>query len=284
MPKQRKYLPAAAYLTLIAACASAPTNVGAPAICPACERSDPATGSSAQSGSMAGCTLAYLERVVDRAEAEKLGFVLADAKAQIETPIDAAMRWVPRESKGGGPAAGYEPETRVHGQLKVESYLYRWLDPERCDGTVCNVEGGPTEQSLCPDSYLMMQVSGAFETLDGALSVDFAKQPVNLRKPGQTDDIVVAASADLREARGSLTIEPEVPVAHVGRIDLSLQFADSEHRAYGVLAISVFPDWDNLPEDERYMVDPRFAYYAPIEARWGDYPFPDAPTVSSPSQ
>jgi hypothetical protein len=227
------------------------------------------------------CTLAYLERELDDAEAERLGFLIADAKSLIEGPIDSAMKWVPRGSDGGGPAAGYERETRVHGQLKVESHLYRWLDPERCDGTVCNVEGGLTEQSLCPDSYLMMHVSGSFETLDGALSVRFAKQAANLRRPAQADDLVVAASADLREARGTLTIDPGVPVAHVGRVYLSLQFADSQHRAYGVLAIGVFPDWDNLTDSERSMVDRRFAYYTPIEASWGDYPFDATPTVSS---
>lgn len=281
MPRNTTYLHVAACWMLTAACASAPTRVDPPSVCPDCERSDPATGSASSSGSMFGCSLAYLESEVDGAEAEKLGFLVTDAKAQIERPIDAPMQWVSAASDGGGPAAGYERETRVRGELEVESYLLRRLDPERCDGTVCNVEGGPTEQAPCPERYLMMQVSGRFETLDGALSVRFAKQNVNLRRPGQADDLVVAAAADLHEAKGTLTIDPEVPVAHVGRVDLSLQFADSTHRAYGVLAISVFPDWDNLTEEERFMVESRFALYSPIEARWGDYPFADAPTVSA---
>jgi hypothetical protein len=118
----------------------------------------------------------------------------------------------------------------------------------------------------------MMHVSGSLETLDGALSVRFPAQAVNLRRPGQVDDLVVAAAADLREATGTLTIDPGVPVQHVGRVDLSLQFADSQHRGYGVLSVSVYPDWDNLPEDSGLMIEPRFAHYNPIQAQWGDAP------------
>lgn len=42
----------------------------------------------------------------------------------------------------------------------------------------------------------MMQVSGELETLDGAIAVHFPTQVVNLRRAGQTDDVVIAASAD----------------------------------------------------------------------------------------
>jgi hypothetical protein len=219
---------------------------------------------------VAACSLAYLKRSIDRAEAEMLGFPVKDASEQIERPIDAPAQWVAQASEGGGPATGYERETRIRGTFKVESYDYLQLDPERCDGSVCTVDGGETEQAPCPERYLMMRVSGDLETLDGAISVRFLPQPVNVRRPEQSDDVVVAASADLGEARGSLMIDPDVPPPRVGRIELSLQFADSSHRAYGVLSVSVFPDWDNLPQGAGRNIPSRFARYAPIEARWGD--------------
>jgi hypothetical protein len=193
------------------------------------------------------------------------------------------MTWVPKAAEGGGPASGYERETRIRGELQVDGYEYGWLDPERCDGRLCKIEDAngetTTEQAPCAERYLMMQVSGALQTMDDALYVYFPNQAVNLRMPGQTDDVVVAARADLREARGTLHIDPHVRAQHVGWVDLSLQFADETHPGYGVLGVSVAPDWENLPEDYGSEVLGPFAYYAPIEARWGDAPS-GAPTVS----
>ena len=271
-----------ACLLLGAACASETTRGSAASVCPQCERSESSTGSSSSAGSVAACSLAYLERDVDQAEAEELGFPVTDATKRIEQPIDSAMEWVARESEGGGPAGGFERKTRVHGQLKVESYVYHFIDTERCDGTKCQINGRTIEQFPCTENYLMMHASGTFETLDGALSARFPAQPVNIRRPGETDALVVAAGMDLRDVTGSLTIDPGVPPPRVGRLDLSLQFADSQRRGYGVLGVSVTPDWDNLPDGpERRMIDPRFAQYAPIQAQWGEgVPFPDAASVS----
>lgn len=251
-------------------------------VCPECAPVKPGEGSSAM-GSQAACVLAYLERSIDADEAEMLGFPVADAATLIERPIDAPMKWVPKPSEGGGAATGYERETRIRGSFKVESYSYNWLDPERCDGTICEIDNETTtEQAPCPERYIMIQVSGDLETLDGAISAQFPLQAVNLRLPGQVDDVVVAAAADLSEVRGSLKIDPDVPPPHVGRLDLSLQFADSQHRGFGALSVGVTPDWDNLSDDARSAVTGPLAYYAPLEAQWGDYPFgePGTPTVA----
>jgi hypothetical protein len=142
------------------------------------------------------------------------------------------------------------------------------------------VNGTEVEQSPCDERIVIVQVSGALETLDGAIAARFPKQAVNLRRPGQVDDVVVAAAADLSGSRGSLMIDPEVPPPRVGRVDLSLQFADSQHRGYGVLSVSVYPDWDNLPEGAAQSISSRFAYYSPVQAQWGDPPT-GQPTVSS---
>jgi hypothetical protein len=277
-----KSLYACVCLLLGAACGSETTRGSGASVCPQCERSALSTGTSGASASVAACSLAYLERRVDQAEAEKLGFPVAAATKQLEQPIDSAMEWVARESEGGGPAAGYERETRVHGQLKVESYKFHWIDPERCDGSKCQIDGQTVEQVPCPENYLMMYASGTFETLDGALSARFPTQAVNIRRPGQVDALGVAASVDLRDVTGSLTIDPGVPPPRVGRLDLSLQFKDNQRPGYGVLGVSVLPDWDNLPDGpQRAMIDARFARYAPIEAQWGEgVPLAAAASVS----
>jgi hypothetical protein len=274
----------AACLALGAACsgeaAPAPADSDAAQVCAACVPVDPGEDSSATSGCTAACSLAYLKRSIDQAEAEMLGFPVTAGVALIERSIDAPMIWVPKESEGGGPATGYERTTRIRGEFKVQSYEYGWLDPTRCDGTRCKLDDqSTTEQSLCPDRYLMMQVSGALETLDGAIQAHFPTQRVNVRMPGQANDLVVSAAADLSEVRGSLQLDPSVPVPHVGRLDLSLQFADSEHRGFGVLSVSVTPDWDNLPEGAGPRVAGPLAYYSPLEGQWGEPPS-DAPIVS----
>jgi hypothetical protein len=115
--------------------------------------------------------------------------------------------------------------------------------------------------------------------MDDAIAVQFPTQAVNMRIPGRPDDVTVAAAADLRDAYGTLKIDPAVRAQHVGRVDLSLQFADATHTGYGVLAVSVTPDWEHLPEDYGSEVLGPFAYYAPIEGQWGDPPS-GAPTIS----
>jgi hypothetical protein len=174
-------------------------------------------------------------------------------------------------SDGGGPARGYEPQTRVRGEFQVDSYDYRWLDPARCDGSVCKLDDQTTtEQAPCPERYLMMQASGRLETLDGAIAAEFPTQAVNVRLPGQTDDLVVATAADLGQVTGRLRIDPGVSAPSVGRLDLSLQFEDDQHRGYGVLSVGVTPDWDHLSQDVASGIPSRFAYYSPLEGYWGD--------------
>lgn len=262
-------------VSLLAACGGDAGDgsepVSQPRVCPECTPAS--SGKSDSASSLAACGLAYLKRDVDQAEAEKLGFPVTAGAERIERPIDTPMTWVPKESDGGGPASGYERKTRIRGRFNVDSYAYGELDPERCDGTFCKLEdGSTTEQAPCPERYLMMRVSGELETLDGAIAAKFPMRAVNLRLPGQVDDLVVAAYADLSEVRGSLKIDPRAPVSTVGQLDLSLQFEDDERKGYGVLSVSVYPDWENLSQDGRSSAVGRYAYYSPIEAQWGDAP------------
>jgi hypothetical protein len=60
---------------------------------------------------------------------------------------------------------------------------------------------------------------------------------------------------------------PAVPEPRVGRLDLSLQFANGGSEEYGVIGISVCPDWDALPEDHA-SIPSELSRYAPLEAHW----------------
>lgn len=236
-------------------------------LCGECARWNPG-GETTDFGSTAACGQAYLEREVDRAEAEELGFPLALFHELVEQPIDAPLTWAVQDTKGGGPARGYEPETRVRGAFEVRSFTYYSLDPERCDGTQCLLEDGTsTEQAGCDERLLLVNVSGELETLDGAVEVSFAKQPVSIRRPGQNDDIGVAAQANLRDVHGTLEFDPAVPEPRKGVLNLSLAFADDDEGAHGVIDFGIYPDWDNLPE-ERPDIPSDLSYYAPLEGHW----------------
>jgi hypothetical protein len=108
-------------LAVVSACAAdslaGAAGSNAPLICADCEKSEPGKGSSSASGSQAECTLAYLERDIDRDEAETLGFPVKDAQALIESPIDTPAMWVAKSTEGGGPATGYDRDTRIRGAL-----------------------------------------------------------------------------------------------------------------------------------------------------------------------
>src|SRR5262245_60703852 len=191
---------AAMCLTFASACAddtSTISNASTRVICEDCVPVEPGKGSSSSIAEVPLCDRAFRVREVDADEAEALGFEVRDSTAKIEEPIDAELSWVALNPMGGAVAAGYEAQTRVLGQLEVESYRFYELDPALCDGTECKVDGRVGPQSACIASYLMLQVSGVFETRDGAIIAKFPAQPTTVRRVGEREHVVVAATADL---------------------------------------------------------------------------------------
>jgi hypothetical protein len=253
-------------LLLTSACADAsPDAEGgtAPLICADC-----ASGEREQSSGILLCADSYEVRDIERDEAESLGFPVTAAAELIETEIDTPIEWVAKDTDGGGPATGYERETRLRGKFHVTSFEYHAL--KGCDGASCSAA-----EDGCPGRSLLIKVSGEVETQDGAFSIQFPAQAVNLRSPGETDAVGIAAHADLSEARGRLKLDANVPAPYVGRVDLSVQFADTMRIGYGVLNLSITADAD----DEPVARGPRLTYQ-PIEARWGDPPTKGAAMVT----
>jgi hypothetical protein len=245
-------------------------------VCPDCAPFAPGGETSDFGSELAACTLAYETREVTAAEAHELGFDVATIADAMEQPIDAALTWRASESEGGGPASGFEPETRVRGTIDVRSYTHYWLDPELCDGTMCTLDDGTeTEQASCPEHYILFKASGELATDDGALEATFPEQPVWILSKDSGDTISVAARADLSAVHGSLRIDPAIPTPRIGALDLSLEIPQSGQR--GALQISVYPDWDHPPPDAG-TIPRELSYYAPLEGRWGDWSGQSWPT------
>ncbi|HMI90788.1 MAG TPA: hypothetical protein VK509_05460, partial [Polyangiales bacterium] len=127
-----------------------------------------------------------------------------------------------------------------------------------------------TEQELCIERYVMVNASGEIETLDGAISASFPQQAMSILEPGESDEVSVAAQADLHEVRGSLRIDPAVPPPRVGRLDLTLQFESAKQDAFGVLGVGVYPDWDIRDQDAERLPS-ELSSYRPLQGWWGNW-------------
>jgi hypothetical protein len=239
-------------------------------VCPSCQ----AGGETSDfgSGSQAACALALIERELDFAEAEALGFAVAAQRDAIEVPIDEPMRWNAQQTEAGGPATGFEPETRVTLTLSMESIAHFELDPEQCDSETCELDGGTQTEAEPCRTYIKVYARGELSTADGAIEVTFEPQPVRVLYGDAEEirDLSVAAQANLADVRGSLRVDPLVPEPYVGRLDLSLQYGPDGTLAWGDIDISVYPDWDNLPEDSD--IPSELSRYHPLRGHFGTEP------------
>ena len=246
-------------------------------VCPDCAPFAPGGETSDFGAELSACTFVYKSQEVTAAQAHELGFDVAAVAEAMEQPIDAPLTWRTRESKGGGPPSGFEPETRVRGTIDVRSFTHYWLDDTKCDGATCTLDDGTEqEQAACTDHYILFKARGELATDDGAIEATFAEQPVWILSKDSGDAISVAARADLSAVRGSLRIDPAIPEPRIGALDLSLEIPRSGQR--GALQISVYPDWDHRDPDAG-SVPGDLAYYAPLEGRWGDWSGQSWPTA-----
>lgn len=237
-------------------------------VCSDCVPFDPGGETSDFGSEIAACVVAYRSREVSATQAEQLGFDVESVVDAMEQPIDAAFSWRASASKGGGPAQGFDPETRVRGQIEVRSFTHYKLDETLCDGTTCTLEDGTqTEQASCPE-HILFAASGELETDDGAIEATFLEQPVWMLVHGRDDQISVAAGADLSTVHGTLRIEPAITEPHIGVLELSLEVRESGQR--GALNVGVYPDWDRRAPDAGDL-PAELSYYSPLEGRWGDW-------------
>jgi hypothetical protein len=255
-------------------------------VCPSCQPM--AGGETSDFGAAtAACVPAYLRREVDQAEADSLGFAAAAVAHVMQQPIAAMMTWDALDTKGGGPARGYEAKTHVELALTVGPYAYYELDPAACDATTCLVTTDATVERVdtagCPRRLLMVTASGDLRTRDGAIAVALPRQAVKILRPDEkADQVSVAARANLRDVHGKLQLDPAIAEPRLGVLDLSLQYTAKGELEYGVIDISIYPDWDNLP-DGGPTPTADVSQYRPLQGRW-DTPPPEAPkTGAQPS-
>jgi len=250
-------------------------------ICPSCGAN--VGGETGDFGAeIAACATAYEKREFDRDEADALGFDGSDAVRTIETPIDSAMTWVARDTPGGGPAHGYDDETRVHLALTVDSLTYHELDLALCDDDDCRTQG---EEGQCIDRFVMVSASGELRTDDGAIATDLATQNVRMLR-ADDDELSVTAQANLHDVTGSLQLDTEVPEPRIGVLDLSLQYTGDGSLEYGVIDLGIYRDWDALSDDDGVLSDSGVplaepSYYSPLQGRWGSPP-PIGPATGRP--
>lgn len=145
---------------------------------------------------------------IERDRAIELGFDLDRLEPRIERPIDASLRWKPSEPRGGGPAAGYQPETWIEGTTRLSGRItYVALDPARCDGTAC---ADPEYGELTCSDRLDLGIEGEFRTLDGAVSAYLAGYLLYGRSGSDWYETPASSlRANLRDVHGTLRVFPD---------------------------------------------------------------------------
>jgi hypothetical protein len=227
----------------------------------------PRGGETSEFGLQAACVSALRYQEVDRAQAEDIGFGVDEYTRVVEMPLDLPMRWLAEDSEAGGPALGYEQDTRLRLTLEIEGFEYAELDPARCDDTSCTLEDGTTTEVDGCEPFVFVRARGEFETADGAVEATLESQPISLLRAGEVEP-VAAARVDLTQVRGTLRIDPAIPEPYVGVIHLSLQYLPAGELQYAVLSVDVYPDWDALGEDA-HEIPSELSSYRPLQGRAG---------------
>jgi hypothetical protein len=217
------------------------------------------------------CTHFELRSPIDRTRATDLGFDVDELEQRIERPIDAPLHWKPEDSRAGGPASGYHPETWIEGTAKLSGwYTYVGLDPARCEGNACaDTEVG---EWTCSDR-LELGIEAQCRTLDGAVNA-FASGYVLLGRPGASWGETPGSSlrANLRDVHGSLRVLPDQSLAIVEALlmmDLSFKVDHTEGDVRPVLALRDSPA--------------TVVHYLPLSGHWpGPLPEPQDPPMGAP--
>jgi hypothetical protein len=217
------------------------------------------------------CTHFELRAPIDRSRASDLGFDVDALEQRIERPLDAPLHWKPEDSRAGGPASGYQPETWIEGTAKLSGwYTYVGLDPARCEGTECaDTEVG---EWTCSDR-LELGIEAQFRTLDGAVNA-FASGYVLLGRPGASFGETPGSSlrANLRDVHGSLRVVPDQGLAIVEAL-LMMDLYFKADRTEGDLRPFLV-----LRDSPATVV-----HYLPLSGHWpGPLPEPQDPAMGGP--
>ena len=201
--------------------------------------------------------------------ATELGFDLPTLEGRVERELDEALLWTPQAMGPGGPATGYEPETRIRGHMSIRSYSYVGLNPEACSGTRCIIDEREWDCSADAD-WLELGIDAEFRTLDGAVAA-MATGSVAQGRPGASFESPVGyVSAELRDVYGTLQVFPDA-----GRTIVSSELRTSmffkEERTEGSLSVSILMADEVMGRTE----------YLPLYGQW---PIPQTEVAPSMAQ
>ena len=257
----------------VAACQAGTAD--APSVCPGCE---PRGGGETSDfgGSWAPCEYYSAPRRIEASEANSLGYDAARLTAQIERQVDTSLFWTAKATEGGGPASGFEQETRVRITPRITSFTHVRIDPERCDGTICRSEEvDPVVRAECRHR-LEMGFEMQLHTEDGALSLRTNGIAVQwaggLEEADVLDDPIGHVDADLRSVTGDLRLTPDLPEPYVGTLVVVLMFRANETEG------SLWPELVHTQVDENGITTRR-EEYSPLKAEWPRASAPEPPST-----
>jgi hypothetical protein len=245
-----------------------------PSVCPGCE---PRAGGETSDfgGEWAPCEYYSARRRIEASEANSLGYDAARLTAQIERRVDASLFWTATATKSGGPASGFDPETRVRVTPRVTSFTHVRIDPERCDGTTCRSEEVDTVVQAECRHRLEMGFEIQLHTEDGALSLHangIAVQWAGGLESDAHEDPIGVAYADLRSVTGDLRLTPDLPEPYVGRLIVELLFRPNETEG------ALWPKLVHRQVDENGITT-RHEEYSPLKAEWPRARAPEPPST-----
>jgi hypothetical protein len=201
----------------------------ADSVCPNCPMT---TGgeSSDFGGTPSACTQFEERAVIERAEAQALGFDVTNLENLVTREIDAPLRWSAATTNTGGPAAGYQAETWIDGNLRLSGkYEYFALDPQRCEGNTCFA--ATTSEVTCSDR-LTLGIEGKVRTRDGAVSASVSGYLLQGRAGFPFGEIPAGTlRADLHDVVGTLEVSPPTDMTIVEAlfmIDIYLKETQTE--------------------------------------------------------
>lgn len=192
-----------------------------------CARCEPSSGGETGDfgTELHACEAVMADEEVDRAEAEALGFDVTELERRVARPVDLPMRWVPAKPEwighAGGPATGYEPETRIRATFSSQRTLhYVHPDPEVCDGAICQLPGGGTEEQVNCTTRIELDIEVQLQTQDRAIKATLEGRAVWIdpEHRGLASDSLLEpyfnAHTDLAEVTGTLRLDPKPGAEH----------------------------------------------------------------------
>jgi hypothetical protein len=178
---------------------------------------------------------------IDATRAAEVGFDVPTLAGRVERELDDTLLWTLGWPEFGGPATGYEPETRIRGHVTIHSYSYVSLNPEACSGRRCIISqlvdpalpSTLEEEYDCSEDRLELGIDAEYSTSDGAVAA-IATGYVLQGRPGEPfESPAGTVFTNLRDVDGTLRVFPGEGTIVRGQLIANLMFR--EERTEGEL-------------------------------------------------